>query len=102
MAEFRTIASAMNEQDVAGLQEVRLRLRFRFILVVFPSHVITPWSLYELQIRPQINVDHEEFRKVFERPFAAPLPSESAPQNTQVKTSHYDYNFDEKDYKSES
>ncbi|XP_078345150.1 band 3 anion transport protein-like [Oculina patagonica] len=72
MAEFRTIASVMNEQNGVGLQE----------------------------IRPQINLDHEEFRKVFERPFAAPLPSESAPQNTQVKTSHYDYNFDEKDYKN--
>lgn len=46
-------------------------------------------------------MDNEEFKKFFERPFAAPLPSESAPQNTQVKTSHYDYNFDEKDYKSE-
>ena len=47
-------------------------------------------------------MDNDEFRKVFERPFAAPHPSESAPQNTQVKTSHYDYNFDEKDYTSES
>lgn len=52
-------------------------------------------------MKPQITVDNEEFRKVFERPFAAPLPSESAPQSLQVPTSHYDYNFDEKDYKCE-
>lgn len=71
MAELRSLASAMTEDDVS-LEEVK----------------------------PQITVDNEEFRKVFERPFAAPLPSESAPQSLQVPTSHYDYNFDEKDYKS--
>lgn len=46
-------------------------------------------------------MDNEEFRKVFDRPFVAPRPSESGPQSTEVQTSHYDYNFDEKDYKSE-
>nr|XP_058942505.1 band 3 anion transport protein-like [Pocillopora verrucosa] len=71
MAEIRSLTSAMNEDD-APMEEVK----------------------------PQITVDNEEFRKVFERPFAAPLPSESAPQSSQVPTSHYDYNFDEKDYKS--
>lgn len=64
--------------------------------------MITIWPCYKLQSKPQNTVDNEEFRKVFERPFAAPLPSESAPQSTQVQTSHYDYNFDEKDYESES
>ncbi|KAJ7380400.1 Anion exchange protein 3 [Desmophyllum pertusum] len=70
MAEFRSIASAMDED----------------------------YKVEEL--KPQRSVDNEDFRKVFDRPFAAPLPSESAPQNTQVQTSHYDYNFDEKDYKN--
>lgn len=46
-------------------------------------------------------MDNEEFKKVFDRPFAAPRPSESRPQTSEVQTSHYDYNFDEKDYKSE-
>ena len=64
-------------------------------------HLITPWLFYNFQLKPQRSVDNEDFRKVFDRPYAAPLPSESAPQNTQVQTSHYDYNFDEKDYKSE-
>lgn len=75
---------------------------FHFFPVLFLCHKITPWLLCKSQIKPQNNVDNEEFRKVFDRPFAAPKPSESAPQTTQVKTSHYDYNFDEKDYKSES
>lgn len=50
--------------------------------------------------KPQSSVKNEEFRKVFDRPFAAPRPFESRPQTSDVPTSHYDYNFDEKDYKS--
>lgn len=52
------------------------------------------------EIRPQSAVSNEDFRKVFDRPFVAPRPFESGPQTSDVPTSHYDYNFDEKDYKS--
>lgn len=52
------------------------------------------------EIKPPSSVDNEEFKKVFDRPFAAPRPSESRPQTSEVQTSHYDYNFDEKDYKT--
>lgn len=50
------------------------------------------------EIRPQSAVSNEDFRKVFDRPFVAPRPFESGPQTSDVPTSHYDYNFDEKDY----
>lgn len=46
-------------------------------------------------------MSNEDFRKVFDRPFVAPRPFESGPQTSDVPTSHYDYNFDEKDYKCE-
>lgn len=63
--------------------------------------LITSHRFFYPQIKRQSSVDNDEFRKVFDRPFAAPRPSESAPQSSEVQTSHYDYNFDEKDYKSE-
>ena len=39
---------------------------------------------------------------MFERPFAAPEPSHITSPTKEVRTSHYDYNFDEKDYKSKT
>lgn len=51
-----------------------------------------------MQIEARI-VDDEEYKKVFDRPYTAPSPDISH-RAAEVKTSHYDYNFDEKDYKS--
>lgn len=74
MAEFGKVSSAVNrDQDDIDLE----------------------------QVKPQNRVDNDEFRKVFDRPYVAPRPSESGyDPSSEVQTSHYDYNFDEKDYKS--
>jgi hypothetical protein len=48
--------------------------------------------------------DKEQYKKVLDRPYVAPSLSAygTCAQDENPPTSHYDYNFDEKDYKSKS
>lgn len=98
MAEIRNISSASSNYGV-DLGEVNM------VFIFSSSHASLfcklSVSISNWQIRPQSAVSNEDFRKVFDRPFVAPRPFESGPQTSDVPTSHYDYNFDEKDYKCE-
>lgn len=98
MAKIRKISSASSNYGV-DLEEVNMVFIFSLSNASLSCKLSV--SVSNWQIRPQSAVSNEDFRKVFDRPFVAPRPFESGPQTSDVPTSHYDYNFDEKDYKCE-
>lgn len=65
--------------------------------------LLTEYHFCTLKAKRHVT-DTEEYKKVLDRPFVAPSLSGRAGATDEgsykLTTSHYDYNFDEKDYKS--